>query len=619
LSTIRTTLAGLLTVAVAALAPAAASAVTTTEFPLKAGIEPRGIVEGSDGNVWFASAAALGRVTPAGVINEFSQGLPAGADLNGELVLGSDGNIWFTDLGTKSLGRITPAGQIMEFNKGLLAGAAPGELTLGGDGAVWFLDHGAVAVGRIDASGAIKEFLYKDDPVANLEAITTGAEGNVWFTDKGNVPAIVRVTPEGVIKAFPDNINMLPMPADITAGPDGNLYFDETGSPEGIGQMTPQGSLRLLTEGLQPGVQPDALVPGPDGNVWFLDQLASSRAIGRILPDGHITEFTQGLSSALQDALAFGRDGNLWVPQEPGVARVSTAGLIQEFPDGVNPESGGDGDDIVEGADGNMWFNDKGTPKAIGRIRIGLSPVASTGAVGAVTASTAAVAGTVTPLGSATVAGFEFGTTQALGSSVQAVSLSAGVNAAPMTSTIAGLPSGTTIFFRAFATNADGSAHGAVQSFTTTGSKGGGGGGTPTLTKATFGNQQITLGTPAHGQCTARTSTLAVTLSSTAIPKSHATRLHFAAASFFLDKGVKHTRKRTVHAHGHKTTIIVVVFKPNATATHMPVNSHLRLTGLKSGTHTLKARVAYTKTIVRHSHHVRITVAKTLSAPFAVC
>ena len=52
------------------------------------------------------SAIAIGRITPAGVVTEFSAGISAGAALVG-ITAGPDGNLWFTEFFGDRIGRIT--------------------------------------------------------------------------------------------------------------------------------------------------------------------------------------------------------------------------------------------------------------------------------------------------------------------------------------------------------------------------------------------------------------------------------------------------------------------------------------------------------------------------------
>src|SRR5262249_37160994 len=74
-------------------------------------------------------------------------------------------------------------------------------------------------------------------------------------------------------------------PEGIALGPDGNIWFVETGAQK-IGRITPQGQLTEFSAGITQ--IPLEIVAGPDGNLWFTEQLNS---IGRITPAGVVTEF----------------------------------------------------------------------------------------------------------------------------------------------------------------------------------------------------------------------------------------------------------------------------------------------------------------------------------------
>lgn len=126
--------------------------------------------------------------------------------------------------------------------------------------------------------------------------------------------------------------------------------------------------------------------------------------------------------------------------------------------------------------------------------------------------------------------------------------------------------------------------------------------------------------TPSLLTCTASAKTLSVELRSVTIAHSRAAKLHFKKAAFFIDRGVRHTRKRTTHRHnGHNQTITRVVFTANAVARHLPATPVLRLAGLKSGTHTLRVKLFDKKTVTRHHHRKALTIIKTVRAKFSVC
>jgi hypothetical protein len=141
-----------------------------------------------------------------------------------------------------------------------------------------------------------------------------------------------------------------------------------------------------------------------------------------------------------------------------------------------------------------------------------------------------------------------------------------------------------------------------------------------TVTVATFGNQRITLTTPALQACTGKTGRLSVKLTSTRIANSRKTKLRFRSAAFYLDKGVKRTKRVTRHLrNGRKKRVTVVVFKPNATTRHVPATLALRVAGLKSGTHTLKVVLTYSKRVRRHGHSATVSVTKPMTVRFRVC
>ena len=96
---------------------------------------------------------------------------------------------------------------------------------------------------------------------------------------------------------------------------------------------------------------------------------------------GQVTEFSSGLNTgSLPDGVAAGADGNVWFGDRgatPAVGRITPGGTITEFTSGLNQGSipGGSAQfgslsvgGIVAGADGNVWFTDHGVTPAIGRI-----------------------------------------------------------------------------------------------------------------------------------------------------------------------------------------------------------------------------------------------------------
>ena len=153
------------------------------------------ITAGPDGNVWFtenmASGAApvIGRITPDGVIVEFTDGFVAGQNL-GAIVTGGDGNLWFTKrgVGGTAIGTLNVSTGALSFYGTGINGSSPllGGLALGPDGNVWFTDYYDAVVGNVTPAGVITEY---GNPVPNsaLNAIIAGSAtaspNTLWLTE----------------------------------------------------------------------------------------------------------------------------------------------------------------------------------------------------------------------------------------------------------------------------------------------------------------------------------------------------------------------------------------------------------------------------------------------------
>ena len=83
---------------------------------------------------------------------------------------------------------------------------------------------------------------------------------------------------------------------------------------------------------------------------------------------GTVTNFSAGLNTGSSPrAIDVGPDGNLWfndMGTTKAIGRITTSGTITEFSQGLN--AGSAPADIAPGPDGNVWFNDRAG--ALGRI-----------------------------------------------------------------------------------------------------------------------------------------------------------------------------------------------------------------------------------------------------------
>ncbi len=71
---------------------------------------------------------------------------------------GPDGNLWFTEFDGNRIGRITPAGIVTEFSAGISPKSGPFGITAGPDGSLWFAEYVGNRIGRITPSGLLSEF-----------------------------------------------------------------------------------------------------------------------------------------------------------------------------------------------------------------------------------------------------------------------------------------------------------------------------------------------------------------------------------------------------------------------------------------------------------------------------
>jgi hypothetical protein len=136
---------------------------------------------------------------------------------------------------------------------------------------------------------------------------------------------------------------------------------------------------------------------------------------------------------------------------------------------------------------------------------------------------------------------------------------------------------------------------------------------------ATVGNQRVTVTLPSAKACLAATGKLHLSVSAATISPSKAAKLHARTLAVFVDKGVKKTKVKVVVRHHHKQRHRVVVHVPNVTKHHLPASVGLSLRHLKSGSHSLRLKLTFSRTRHVHHHTVHSTVSKTIKLKFKVC
>ncbi len=380
------------------------------------------------------------------------------------VALGAEGDVWFAEtVGPGAIGRITQAGEITEFTTGLTGGSQPTGIARGQEGDLWFTEFANPGrIGKITPSGTITEYPTTTSNT-QPDGIALGPEGNLWFTEAANPGRIGKITPSGSITEYPTPTTNS-QPDGITQGPDGNMWFTESGGNGAIGRITPAGSITEFTKGLTAKSQPGGIAAGPDGSLWFTETAGPGR-IGRITVGGTITEFSSGLSANSEPlGITAGSDGAMYFTEykNPGqIGRVTTSGAITQT---ATTTGNSQPQGIVTGGDGNLWYSEAGNHGKIGVLTV--APGVGAGAATS-TERTAVLKALISPDSQASTYYFEYGPTSEYGSRTSTASAGSGASLAPVAASIGSLEEGSTYHYRVVATNASGTTYGADQTFAT--------------------------------------------------------------------------------------------------------------------------------------------------------
>lgn len=308
-------------------AAATPSGNAITEFPIAAGDSaPTAIAVALDGNPWFLSSNAVNRITPAGVVSQYTSPEFFQYSNATDIIAGPDGALYFTAncavadvpcfptevrlVRSSNTGAFTILANAGDTREGAFQSA----LVSGTDSTIW----AAVGVGdTVSSNGGAYEQVRTDgtvvvpltrlpQPCINAEGapsygyysasgIARGGDGAIYiaasspcgdFPVAQGVSVVLRIDPSTgkIANTFP-----VPNVSRITRGPDGNLWVTQGGSTNAIGRLTASGA---LTEFPLPTskANPIGITLGNDGAVWFTEADASK--IGRITASGAITEFS---------------------------------------------------------------------------------------------------------------------------------------------------------------------------------------------------------------------------------------------------------------------------------------------------------------------------------------
>jgi virginiamycin B lyase len=239
----------------------------------------------------------------------------------------------------------------------------------GPDGSVWFEETSRSSLARITPTGQVTEI-----PLPfGIGRFQFGPDGNIWA---GTNTGVAEISPQGVVLrnyAIPSATSAPPFSGvRPTIGPDGNIWYTEPYEHDLIGRITPDGQITefpIPGDAFGPAGAAD-LITGPDGNLWF--DATGVYAVGRCTPNGSITVFSLpnfGSGNGVR-GLTAGPDGNLWMAADDNqIYRVNTAGQLTGNFSIPTPNSGDYA--MAAGSDGALWFTESSpSTNQIGRIQI---------------------------------------------------------------------------------------------------------------------------------------------------------------------------------------------------------------------------------------------------------
>lgn len=165
-------------------------------------------------------------------------------------------------------------------------------------------------------------------------------------------------------------------PNFVAQGPRGDLWFTSVRESL-IGRLSVGLRRTIFTHGLTRWHSgPQFIATGPDGNMWFTE---IRDRVGRITPDGRITEFSAGIPRrASLGGIVAGHDGNMWFTLYHGMVlgAITMNGRVTLYHDLVYPSAGHDFDPlsvIARDRMGRLIYNESQAGR-IARVTLARAP-----------------------------------------------------------------------------------------------------------------------------------------------------------------------------------------------------------------------------------------------------
>jgi streptogramin lyase len=185
-------------------------------------------------------------------------------------------------------------------------------------------------IGRIDMAHRATTFPLPTG--IRAEYIVVGPANLLWVTTVGeSLPAaILRVGLSGGMSTFHARCATGAFNNAVN-GPDGNLWVG----------VEAQMILRMTLNGVPTCFRTtgftETVAAGPDGNVWFTEKTASGTLLGKITPDGTVTEYSD--PNVCSNSLIGAGDGFLYGGCSNGLVRVSPSDGHETLVSAVQPYS----------------------------------------------------------------------------------------------------------------------------------------------------------------------------------------------------------------------------------------------------------------------------------------
>lgn len=285
-------------IAVLLLASSVAQAQTISYFRIAG--TAASIAAGPDGNLWFTSYEAIGRITPRGEVTTFS--VYSGMSTPGDIAAGSN-LMWFVRTG--GLGSIDMNGTVTTYD---IPSMQPLSVAAG-SGQVFFGYYSGI--GRLNTATGAVTLTPLAKPIQVL-SMAAGADGNVWFVEYP-LSQVGVVSPGGQISEFA--LGVCCSPIRITKGPDTNFWlaFNQGDHMASMSAASVTGLYEAPRVNGGRYADISSITYGPDGQVWFGTY---DHMIGSVSSTGTMRTLAVSTDVAGINNLTAGPDGNIWATLE---------------------------------------------------------------------------------------------------------------------------------------------------------------------------------------------------------------------------------------------------------------------------------------------------------------